>query len=122
MEVDNDKSLEEMGFVPSVVSDLQAVQRRGLHFLKGIAAVLVEDDGKPALDLCRNCNDCRLAERSETLCSAEGYDQTNSLSKQVVGRFRIRWIPPKNVGIPCWPNTLLKLFPPARKIEFESCK
>ena len=55
MEVDNDKSLEEVGFVPSAVARTsegqahvrQEMQQRKLQVFFDIAFILVEDGGRP---------------------------------------------------------------------------
>ena len=68
MEVYDDKSLEEMGFVPSAVSDLatRSAPKRASSFFD-IAAILVEDDVKPhTIKLCGNCWNHRLTGSGET--------------------------------------------------------
>ena len=119
LDVGSDKSLEKMGFLPGAVSD-SAVWREPLNvkymcdnmcneegfkfFFFDIAAIVVEDDGKPhTINFCRTCFDCRMAEKGEPKVD---------LSGQMVGRFRVGWIPPKVCGsdvrsrgseqITCW--------------------
>ena len=69
MEVDDDESLEEMGSVPSAVSDSAGwheplrvkhmCDKESFKFFD-IAFILVEDGGRPhTINLCRQCCDCK---------------------------------------------------------------
>ena len=78
MEKDNDKSLEDLGFVTRAVSDsagwheplkCMCDQKRNEESFKlnDIASILVEDDGKPhKVNLCGHCCNLRLTDRNES--------------------------------------------------------
>ena len=80
MEVDDDKSMEEMGFVPSGVSDSagwrellrvkntcgKKCEKESFKFY-GLASIVEEEDGKPhTINLRTNCSDSRLTESGES--------------------------------------------------------
>ena len=71
MEVDENKSLEEMGFVPSSVNEPFRVNHmcdkkryeREFKFYQ-LAAIVTEEGGTPhTINLCNNCFDCRRTGR-----------------------------------------------------------
>ena len=114
MEVDKEEGMEELTFVPSAVSDSagwheplrvkymcdQKCNKEGFKFYD-IAAILVEDDGKPhTINLCRNCFNLRLAERNESVVTNVRWKAMieQKVSRQSVGRLRVRWFRQKGVG------------------------
>ena len=73
MEVDNDKSLEEMGFVPTAVGEPSGAKYMHDKKCKGegvefcdLAAIVVGEDGKLHTIIIRNCYDCRLTASGES--------------------------------------------------------
>ena len=77
MEVDDYKSLKKLSSVPSGVSDSagwreplslgHAHATKRLQFVKHLATIVVEEDGKPhTINLCRDCYYCMLAASGES--------------------------------------------------------
>ena len=74
MEVDDDKRLEELGFLPSAVGVTLRVKHMcdkkckdmGFKFYDLAAIVTEEVDTPHTTNLCRDCYHCRLEEQSET--------------------------------------------------------
>ena len=115
---DWNKSLEELAFVPSAVSDSAAwrdsfrvkymcdkkCNKEGFKFCD-IAAILVEDDGKPhTINLCRNCYSLRLGERSDSKVTNARWDAT---IEQEVSRGKL--------SAACFVNRMLEKYP-AKKL------
>ena len=118
VEVDLNKSLEELSFVPSVVSDSarwrdsfrvkymcdKKCNKEGFKFCD-IAPILVEDDGKPhTINLCRNCYSLRLGERSDSKVTNARWDAT---IEQEVSRGKL--------SAACFVNRMLEKYP-AKKL------
>ena len=118
MEVEGNKSMEELEFIRSAVSDParrrepftvkymcdKKCSKEGFKF-EDIAAILVEDDGKPhKINLCRNCYNLRLAERNESKVTNAGWKTTieqKITREQAVGRLGNRWLRQQDVGEIC---------------------
>ena len=68
MQVNDDKSLAELGFVPSAVGGSAGWSKllRAKFVLCELAAIVAEEDATPHTHLCRNCYDCRLTESGES--------------------------------------------------------
>ena len=121
MEVDEEEGMEDLTFVPSAVSDWagwheplrvkymcdQKCNKEGFKFYD-IAAILVEDDGKPhTINLCRNCYSPRLAERNESVVTNVKWKAMieQKVSRQTVGRLRVRGFRQKDVWSICSQKT-----------------
>ena len=96
MEAEDDKNLEELGFVPSAVSE----PRWALHICDkkcratsfkffGIVAVVTEK-GRAAhtTNLYRNCYSERRAQSRGKRCEVEGAGRPEVFPRQVMGSFR----------------------------------
>ena len=110
-----------LDFVPSAVSDWagwheplrvkymcdQKCNKEGFKF-HDIAAILVEDDGKPhTINLCRNYYSPRLAERNESVVTNVRWKAMfeQKVSRQTDGRLRVRGFRQKDVWSICSQKT-----------------